>query len=241
MSDDEDICVPCIPNRIMTIIKKEYPYIEELLKYKRDGTLLFLKSQGAIAFYEGALGLNVNKDVKDWAQFKEFARNYTRKFVQEGLQKYQNDEKNEKDNKKKYQRLDMGFLGPAIEIISESINDQYYKRFPNWPNSGSQEDYIDVYAKNSTETNDLRIYWLCSGTIFVKDTKYDPPRNGNKYRAEFSGKPEFQLAYFDLQKLKFCNKMGKIDMPLLKKKIDECEDKLIEDKMSKLLFNIDLE
>jgi hypothetical protein len=30
-------------------------------------------------------------------------------------------------------------------------------------------------------------------------------------------------------------------MPLLKKKIDECEDKLIEDKMSKLLFNIDLE
>ena len=84
MSDDEDICVPCIPNRIMTIIKKEYPYIEELLKYKRDGTLLFLKSQGAIAFYEGALGLNVNKDVKDWAQFKEFARNYTRKFVQEG-------------------------------------------------------------------------------------------------------------------------------------------------------------
>lgn len=240
MLDDEDILVPCIPNRIMTIIKSEYPYIEELLEYKRDGTLLFLKSQGAIAFYDGTLGLDVQSDVKDWAQFKEFARKYSRLVVQNGLQKYQNDEKNEKDDKKNYQRLDMGILGPAIEIIAESINDQYYKKFPNWPSSGSQEDYIDVYAKNSTESNDLRIYWLCSGIIYVKDTRYDPPKNGNKYRAEFSGKPEFQLAYFDLEKFRICNKMGKMCMPLLKKKVDECEDKLLEQKMSKLLISIDI-
>ena len=95
MLDDEDILVPCIPNRIMTIIKSEYPYIEELLEYKRDGTLLFLKSQGAIAFYDGTLGLDVQSDVKDWAQFKEFARKYSKLVVQNGLQKYQNELKSQ--------------------------------------------------------------------------------------------------------------------------------------------------
>ena len=52
MSDDE-ILVPYIPNTIMTLFKKDYPYIQELLEYKRDGTLAFLKANGAIAFYKG--------------------------------------------------------------------------------------------------------------------------------------------------------------------------------------------
>jgi hypothetical protein len=34
--------------------------------------------------------------------------------------------------------------------------------------------------------------------------------------------------------------MGKMCMPLLKKKVDECEDKLLEQKMSKLLISIDI-
>ena len=96
---DEDIIVPYIPNSILTIFKNDYPYIEELLNYKRDGTLLFLKSQGAIAFYNGSLGLNVKRDVKDWQEFLEFSRNYTKNFVQEGLQKYQNQEKDKKKKK----------------------------------------------------------------------------------------------------------------------------------------------
>ncbi len=101
---DNDIIAPFIPDSIMTIFKNDYPNIQELLEYKRDATLLFLKSQGAIAFYSGTLGLDVSQDVKDWAQFLEFSRNYTRKFVQDGLQKYQNEEKYVEDKKKKFQR-----------------------------------------------------------------------------------------------------------------------------------------
>ena len=82
-----------LPHGILTVFQNDYPYIQELIEYKRDGTLLFLKSQGAIAFYDGNFGLDVKCNVKDWQEFIEFSRNYTRKFVQEGLHKYQEEEK----------------------------------------------------------------------------------------------------------------------------------------------------
>ena len=237
---DEEIIVPYIPDGIITIFKEDYPYIQELLEYKRDGTLAFLKGQGAIAFYKGGLGLDVKKDVKEWQDFIEFSRNYTRKFVQEGLQKYQKEEENVDDKKKKFIRLDMGLLGPAIEMISNTINDEYLRRFPKWPTSGTQEDYINVFLKSSLETNNLRFYWLCRGEIYVKDTKYSYPINGCPYRSEFSGKPEFQLAYFDLDKIRQCNEMAKKNMKQVKSIIDKIENKYLEQTLNKLLINMDL-
>ena len=225
---DEEIIVPYIPDGILTIFKEDYPYIQELLEYKRDGTLAFLKGQGAIAFYGNKLSLDVKSDVKNWQDFIEFSRNYTRKFVQDGLQECQNKEKNEDDKKKKFQILDMGLLGPAIEMISNAINDEYLRRFPKWPTSGTQEDYIYVFVKSSLETNNLRFYWVCKGKIHVKDTKYSSPKNGFLYRAEFSGKPEFQLSFFDLDKIRQCNEMAKTNMSLIKSIIDKIEKKYLE-------------
>ena len=237
---DEEIIVPYIPHEIITFFKEEYPYIQELLEYKRDATLAFLKGQGAIAFYKGGLGLDVKKDVKEWQDFIEFSRNYTRKFVQEGIQKYQKEEENVDDKKKKFIRLDMGLLGPAIEMISNTINDEYLRRFPKWPTSGTQEDYIKVFVKSSLETNNLQFYWLCRGDIHVKDTKYSSPINGCPYRAEFSGKPEFQLAYFDLDKIRQCNEIARNNMKQVKSIIDKIENKYLEQTLNKLLINMDL-
>ena len=73
-----------ILNEIIQIIGKDYPYLKELLEYRRDGTLLFLKSYGGLAFYEGIFDLNVKKDVKDvnnWEDFKEFLNNYMRNYI----------------------------------------------------------------------------------------------------------------------------------------------------------------
>ena len=39
---DEEIYASYIPHEIITIFKEDYPYIQELLEYKRDGTLAFL-------------------------------------------------------------------------------------------------------------------------------------------------------------------------------------------------------
>ena len=229
-----------LPHSILAAFQNDYPYIQELIEYKRDGTLLYLKSQGAIAFYDGNFGLDVKSDVKDWQEFIEFSRNYTRKFVQDGLQKYQNDEKDVDDKKKKFKILDMGILGPAIETISNTINQEYLDKFPKWPTSGTQEGYIELNVKNFQETSKLRIYWLSRGTIFVKDTRYSSPRNGCNYRAEFSGKPEFQLSYFDLDKIRQCNEMAQKNMKQMKVLIDKLEEKYLEQSLSKLIINFDL-
>ena len=216
-----------IPQMFMTILQKDYPLIQELIEYKRDGTLMFLKSQGAIAFYNGSFGLDVKSDVKDWQEFIEFSRKYTRCFIQEGLQKYQYSEKDVDDKKKKFQILDMGILGPAIETITKAINEKHLDKFPNWPKSGTQEDYIELLVKNYQETGTLRIYWLCRGTIFVKNTTNDYKKIGCNYRAEFSGKPEFQLSYLDLSKIRQCNEIAKINMRLLKSTIDRLEEEYL--------------
>ena len=47
---DEEIMVPYIPDGILRSLKEDYPYIQELLEYKKNGTLVFLKGQGAISF-----------------------------------------------------------------------------------------------------------------------------------------------------------------------------------------------
>ena len=61
----EELIVPFVPSGIITIIKNDYPEIKELLEYKRDATLVFLNSQGAMAIYKGVAQLNVAKEVKD--------------------------------------------------------------------------------------------------------------------------------------------------------------------------------
>ena len=134
----------------------------------------------------------------------------------------------------------MGILGPAIETISNTINREYLDKFPQWPTSGTQEGYIELNVKNFQETGKLRIYWLSRGTIFVKDTRYSSPRNGCNYRAEFSGKPEFQLSYFDLEKIRQCNEMAQKNMKQIKFLIDELEEKCLGQSLSKLIINFDL-
>ena len=236
----EELVVSYIPHDILTAFQKDYPYIQELIEYKRDGTLLYLKSQGAIAFYDGNFSLDVKSDVKDFQDFIEFSKNYTRKFILDGLQKYQNDEKDADDKKKKFKILDMGILGPAIEAISNTINREYSDKFPQWPTSGTQEGYIELNVKYFQETGKLRIYWLSRGKIFVKDTRYSSPRNGCNYRAEFSGKPEFQLSYFDLDKIRQCNEMAQKNMKQIKVLINKLEEKYLEQSLSELIINFDL-
>ena len=239
--EGEEIMIPYVPNSLITSIKDDYPYIKQLLEYKRDATLIFLNAQGACAFYKGSLDLKVEKEVKNWSDFIEFSRNYTKKIVQDGLQKYQSKEEDFDDRKKKFSILDMGLLSPAIESISNTINEAYLKRFPFWPTSGSQNDFINPLVKGYIEQNDIRFYWICNGTILVKDTKFDTPIDGCPYKAEFSGRPEFQLAYFDLDKIKTLNQLAEESMPLLKEKIDEINKKIVDQAFKNLLTkDIDL-
>ena len=61
-----------LPHGILRAFQNDYPYIQQLIEYKRDGTILYLKSQGAIAFYNGNFGLDVKCNVKDWQGLLNF-------------------------------------------------------------------------------------------------------------------------------------------------------------------------
>ena len=227
-----------IPDPILNIINKDYPKIKELLDYKRDATLIFLKSTGAMAIYRGLLGLKVGKDVKDWSEFKKFSVEYTKSIVQDGLQKYQTEGEGLEEKKKQFNNLNLALLSPAVEMISNNICEEYLNKFNNWSNNGvTQESYININLKSNFDTIALRVYWLCRGTIYVKDTRYASPRNGCLYRAEFSGKPEFLISYFDLERIRHCNEMAKKNIKLIKDKLDELDEKLLNQKMEKLLLN----
>ena len=237
MSEGE-LIIPKIPDPILTIFENDYPQLKELLDYKRDATLIFLKSSGAMAIYRGSLGLKCAKDVKDWAQFIQFSKDYTQEIVQAGLQKYQTEEEGLEEKKKQFNNLNLTLVSPAVEMISSIICEEYLNKFPSWPTYGTQEDYIKIDIKSHLEYKQKRIYWACRGSIFVKDTKYESPKNGCFfYRAEFSGKPEFLISYFDLEKIRQCNEMAKSNIKLIKKKLDELDEKLLNQKMEKLLLN----
>jgi len=235
MSNSE-LIIPNISNTIINIIKTDYPEIKELLEYKRDATLVYLKAYGAMAVYTGKVELKVQKDVKDWDEFVKFAEEYSIFIVQEAMNKYNREEAHLDDAKKKYSKLEMDNLKPAIISIANEINRQYLKRFPSWPSSGTQEDYITIDLKSSLTAKDLIIYWSCIGEIFVKDTKFDYPINGNLYRAEFKGKPEFLYSIFDMEAIRQFNEFAKKDIKKLKSRIDEIDEKLITQKMDKLLL-----
>ena len=236
MSEGE-LIIPKIPDPILTIFANDYPQLKELLDYKRDATLVFLKSQGAMAIYRGSLGFECAKDVKDWAQFIQFSKDYTQQIVQAGLQKYQTEEEGLEEKKKQFNNLNLTLVSPAVEMISSIICEEYLNKFPSWPTCGTQEDYIKIDIKSHLEYQQKRIYWACRGSIFVKDTRYASPRNGCLYRAEFSGKPEFQISYFDLEKIKLCNELAKRDMNFIKSKLDELDNKLINQQLEELLLN----
>ena len=229
-----------IPDNIMTILKNDYPYIQELLEYKRYGTLELLKSQRGIEFYNGKLGLNVKTKVKCWGDFVEFSRNYTRLLVQDGLQKYKIEERYLSKEKQKYYVLDMGILGTIIEIISDGINDSFLKKFPDWPTDKTQEDILEVLMKGLFETNDLKMFWLCRGNIYVKKTRYNRPRDGYPYKAKYFGKPELQISYFDFDKIKQFNEMAKKNKEQIKNIINKLDQKLIEQGVENLLTNFDI-
>lgn len=99
---DNDNISEFILKQIMAIIKRDYSSIQELIEYKIDGTLTFLEAQRAMVIYSINLGLNIKRDVKNWDDFIIFSKNYSKLFVQEGLKKYQIEERYEKNNKKTF-------------------------------------------------------------------------------------------------------------------------------------------
>lgn len=222
----ENIEVPYIPVSVIEMIKTDYKFIKNFLEYKRDATLAFLNINNAIIVHEDDFNLKVSKNVKHWCEFFELIRNYTKIFINQGLNFYS---KKEKNGNNYYGIINENFLAPIIEKIFEQIYIKYLKKFPYWNESpGKQNDYIDIELKNKTDINNIRYYYHFQGIIFAQDTKFDNQINGCSFKAEFSGKPKFKIVIVDLKKLEYLRKNEKN----LKQCIDVIDDQIIAQKLN---------
>ena len=137
--------------------------------------------------------------------------------------------------------IDEKFLGPIVEKIFDNIYHDYLKKFPDWCDKQKQQnEYININLKNKIDINNIRYYWNFQGVIYVQDTNYGKLINDNIfYKIEFNGTPKFQIVSFDLNILKYFQKIEKN----LKQYIDKIDDKIISQNLKKMeldLDNIDL-
>ena len=225
----ENIEIPYVPIEIIEMFRKDYEFMNKLLDYKRDGTLALLKIYDAVNIYDDNFNLNFEKNVRDWYEFFELLKKYTKVFTLEGLNFYKN--KNEKNNN--FQIINENVLGPIIEKIFDIIYISYLRKFPYWPETGEQNGYINIDLKNNIEISNIRYYWHFQGTLFVNDTKYRESNNGYFFKVEFNGKPKFQIVCFDLNKLKYLS----LNENNLKQYIDMIDNKIIAKKME---FDFDI-
>ena len=83
----------------------------------------------------------------------------------------------------------------------------YLRKFTYWPDSPEkQSDYLNIELKNKIDIKNIRYYWHFQGIIFIQDTKYEEAIKDSSFKVEFNGKPNFQIACFDLNKLEYLRK-----------------------------------
>ena len=100
----------------------------------------------------------------------------------------------------------------------------YLRKFPYWIDSPKkQSDCLYIELKNKIDIKNIRYYWHFQGIIFIQDIKYKDAIKCSFFKEEFNGKPNFQIACFDLNKLEYLRENEK----KLKPYIDEIEDKII--------------
>ena len=95
IKNSEKIEVPSIPIDIIEILINIFKFMKKFLDYKRDGTLGLLKMNNVVNIYDNNFDLNVKKKVRNWNEFFELIKKYTKIFINEGLKFYRRKEKNE--------------------------------------------------------------------------------------------------------------------------------------------------
>ena len=131
-----------------------------------------------------------------------------------------------------FQLIDENFLEPIMKKIFDNIYKSYLKKFPYWGDTEQQNDYINIDLKDQLDINNIRCYWHFKGVIFVQDTKL---RNPFFFKVEFSGKPKFQIVFFDLIKLEYLRR----NENNLKTYIDIIGDKIIAQNLE--ILDVDFE
>ena len=228
----ENIEIPHISIEIINMFKKDFKFMENFLEYKRDATLALLNIYNTLNVFDDNFNLKIEKEFKNFWDFFQLLKNYPKIFTKEGLNFYAN--KNKGNNN--IHIIDEKLLGPIVENIFEEIYQGYLKKFHYWGDKQEkQSDYINIELKNKIDINNIRYYWNFQGIIFVQDTNYGKLIDDVFFKIEFNGMPKFQITSFDLNKLRYFNKIEKN----LKQYIDIIDDKIITQNLKNIEFDLD--
>ena len=228
----ENIEVPSIPIDIIELFIKDYKFMAKFLDYKRDATLALLNIYNGLNIYDDNFNIKIEKEFKNFWDFFELLKKYSKIFTKEGLNFYAN--KNINNNHIKI--IDEKFLGPIVEKIFDNIYHDYLKKFPDWCDKQKQQnEYININLKNKIDINNIRYYWNFQGVIYVQDTNYGKLINDIFFKIEFNGTPKFQIVSFDLNILKYFKTIEKN----LKQYIDKIDDKIISQNLKKMELDLD--
>ena len=228
----EKIEIPSIKLEIFNMILKDIKFMKKFFDYKRDSTLALLNIYNAIIINEDNFNFNIEKKVRNWSEFFDTLKKYSKFLINESLNFYKKKERNILNNN--YQLINENFISPIIEKIFEIIYINYLKKFPYWPNTPEiQNDYISLEFKNKIDINNIRYYWHFQGIIFIQDTKLD--NKYNSFKVELKGNPKFEIVCVDLSKLNYLKKNDKN----LKQYIDMIDAKIIDQNLQNLNLEFD--
>ena len=196
---------------IMSPLKKDFPNVCKLMQYNMMGTLQLLKSLNIVVTKKGTESVAADHEgddrVKTWFEYKG--------IIKENLQKMP------------------GLSGwretKACEEIENVIYQQFYKKFPRWPEPGmSYSGYIDVTCCGTYSAQKgyqkFQVTWSGEGSVQVR-MKTVSTGLRRRYCCELDGKPTFKILYFDLMKLKQVEGRFGQNMTQLKAKVDTLNKK----------------
>lgn len=221
---------------IMAPFKQEFPNAHKLMQYNMVGTLKLLKQEHILKtknFTRTTAADHKGDDgARTWGEYKQVITKNLKNI--EGLSDWR--------------------MEKAREQIAQVVHEQYFKKFPYWPQPGNTQSgyvYITCSGTHSAEKGDQRfqVTWSCEGGVTVTDKTI---RSGGfwellfgggeiNYYCDMTGAPTFKILYFDLMQLKAIEGLFGEGMTAWKKKVDELNDKQAEadklrEKMKKLLL-----
>jgi hypothetical protein len=179
---------------IIRRLNNEYPVLSQLFTYNREGTIAFLKANGALygfsLLHEFYIPHSGDNNLKAWSDYRNAIERYLDK-VCDGVKArdpYRDEVRSFKEE-----------LREARKILSDEIYDKHYIKFSFWPAvNEEQESLVELDTGSHYNSGAYIIIWSCVGWIRVTDRR---PQH-NKYIAEFSGKPDMKLLVLDNDRLR---------------------------------------
>lgn len=224
MADDAAIIARLAQNdMLLCLIAKQYPTMKGLLMKEPEGTLLWLREQGAIVSvqqrevrvqvgHEGTVGHEGKKRDSAWYDYLEAIRKCL----------------DERDRTKS--------LARARDGVARHIHRVHYDKFPSWPDVSAKEQQSHVILRTELayETDDhCQVMCAVEGDATVKDVR----NASGRFYAEVKGQTSFKVIYTNAPRMHVAEDLVKRDPGMALENMEQTRLAAIADRMRGLTLD----